>query len=271
MPSGKLTKPFERIIIHSLGQIYFNNQKLVFFSERHEDHYKTAINIFKKNFLLGGGNKSFRNLCSMDEYTVKEDVEKRYTTYAQHEDYLLILEDRNVVDLEDIFILYYKNQNKPHTETVFNIKKFKDFFEKDLNKSELRYFDGKKISDKNYLNLNGVYVKKNEKLFLYDGQINFSDGCNTHPHHIYLQVASENGIINLLIIIVLFVYIIVQLIDIYKKKYQNKINNKDVFLLIMIFIQILPFLPSGNFYNNWLSIFFFLPIGFYFALKDDVK
>ena len=32
--------------------------------------------IYLKNFLLGGGNKSFRNLCSMDEYTVKEDVEK---------------------------------------------------------------------------------------------------------------------------------------------------------------------------------------------------
>jgi len=39
----------------------------------------------------------------------------------------------------------------------------------------------------------------------------------------------------------------------------------------MILIQILPFIPSGNFYNNWLSIFFFLPIGFYFALKDDSK
>ena len=127
MPSGKLTKPFERIIIHSLGQIYFNNKKLVFFSERHEDIIKLQL-IYLRKTSLGGGNKSFRNLCSMDEYTVKEDVEKRYTTYAQHEDYLLILEDRNVVDLEDIFILYYKNQTNHIQKQYLILKNLKIFF-----------------------------------------------------------------------------------------------------------------------------------------------
>ena len=49
---------------------------------------------------------------------LKRMLKKDTATYAQHEDYLLILEDRNVVDLEDIFILYYKNQNKPHRNSI---------------------------------------------------------------------------------------------------------------------------------------------------------
>ena len=276
LPNEKLSKPIERIFIHSLGQIYFVNQKFSFFSARHEDHFNTSINIFKNNFFLGGGNKSFRFLCSKDEYSVKKNVEERFTQYAQYNDYISLINvynlypDNNWVKNNSFFI-FYKNNNKFHTKKKFNILKLKDFFEKPLYSNNIVYFDEKKITDKNYLNLNNVFVKKNQKLFLYDGNIYFGDGCNTHPHHTYLQIASENGIINLFIIVVFFIYIIIQLIKIYKKKYENNLYNKEVLLLAMILIQILPIIPSGNFYNNWLSIFFFLPIGFYFALKDNSK
>ncbi len=277
LPNGKLSKPIERIFIHSMSQIYFDNQKFSFFSSRHEDHFNTSINIFKKNFFLGGGNKSFRFLCSMDDYSVRENVEKRFIKYAQHDDYISIVNvyrpsttDNGFIK-KNVFLLYYKNNNKIHTKTHFNIKKLKDFFYKPLYVNKVEYFDEDKISDKNYLDLQNVFVKKNQKLFLYDGQIYFSDGCNTHPHHTYLQIASENGIVNLVIIILFFVYIIIQFINIYRKKYEKRFYNEEVLLLSMILIQILPIIPSGNFYNNWLSIFFFLPIGFYFALKDNYK
>ena len=267
LPNEKISKPIERIFLHSMGQIYFNNQKFSFFSARHEDHYKTSIKIFKNNFFLGGGNKSFRFLCSLDEYSVRENVEKRFTEYAQYEDYIYLV---NLNKDKDDFSIYYKKNKKYHTGTYFNILKLKDFFDQPLYENKIKNFDPNKITDKNYLNLDNFFVKKNQKLFLYDGDINFGDGCNTHPHHTYLQIASENGIINLVIIIVFFVYIIIQLINIYRKKYEDKFYNQKVLLLSMIFIQILPIIPSGNFYNNWLSIFFFLPIGFYFALKDNL-
>ena len=276
-PQVKLSKPIERIVIHSLGQLYFNNQKLSLFSQRHEDHYKTSLNIFKKNFFIGGGNKSFRFMCGLDEYTVKDNVEERFTERAQYNDYLSIMKaEKQAVDVgftekKEIFVIYYKNNKKFHSETFFNISKLKDFFNKPLYKDKIKYFDDAKISDKKYLNLNNVYLKKNQKIFLYDGQIYFRDGCNTHPHHIYLQVASENGVINLMIIIALFVYIIIQFIKIYREKYKNKFYDKEVLLLSMIFTYLIPFIPSGNFYNNWLSIFFFLPIGFYFAIKDNLN
>ena len=276
LPNEKISKPFERILLHSLGQIYFNSQKFSFFSQRHEDHFNTSINIFKENLFLGGGNKSFRLLCSMDKYTVKENVERRFTEFSQHDDYISIIdvylpsvfEDYSFVK-QDVFFLYYKNNKKFHTTEVYNIFKFKDIFNKPLYVDEIKYFDRKKITDQDYLNLDNNFVKKNQNLFLYVGQINFGDGCNTHPHHTYLQIASENGIINLVIIIGFFVYIIIQLINIYIKKNEKKFYNEKVLLLSMILVQILPIIPSGNFYNNWLSIFFFLPIGFYFVLKDN--
>ena len=264
LPNEKILKPIERIFIHSMGQIYFNNQKFSFFSARHEDHFNTSMNIFKKNFFLGGGNKSFRLLCSMDDYSVKENVESRYTEYAQHDDYISF-----IIANKKSFALYYKNNKKFHYGKYFNIFKFEDFFDNSLYEDRIEYFDPNKITDKKYLKLNNTFVKKNQKLFLYDGNINFVNGCNTHPHHTYLQIASENGVVNLIIIILFFVYIIIQFIIVYRKKNEKKFYNEKVLLLSMIFIQILPIVPSGNFYNNWLSIFFFLPIGFYFALKDN--
>ena len=157
----------------------------------------TAIKIFKKNILLGTGNKSFRFLCGEDDYSVESNVTKRYTVFSQYDDYVLFLKDRSVIshENEDTFLVYYKNHNKAHKNKIFNINKFEDFFDKSLYKFEIKYFDKNKISNKNFKKLNNTYVKKNQKLFVNDGDIYFTNGCNTHPHHIYLQVASENGIL----------------------------------------------------------------------------
>ena len=32
-----------------------------------------------------------------------------------------------------------------------------------------------------------------------------------------------------------------------------------------------PIVPSGNFYNNWLSALIYLPIGFYFYFNKKEK
>ena len=127
-----------------------------------------------------------------------------------------------------------------------------------------------KISNKNFEKLNNTYVKKNQKLFVNDGDIYFTNGCNTHPHHIYLQVASENGIFNLAFIISLFFYIIIKFIDIYKKKHETYLKDKNIIIIYDIYSNF-TFLTKWKFYNNWLSIFFFLPIGFYLALLDTKK
>ena len=62
----------------------------------------------------------------------------------------------------------------------------------------------------------------------------------------------------------LFFSIIYLLIKEHKNK--NIINyNIKCTLLVMGLIALFPFVPSGNFFNNWLSVVYFFPVGLYFA------
>ena len=44
-------------------------------------------------------------------------------------------------------------------------------------------------------------------------------------------------------------------------------------LLAIILINLWPIAPSGNFFNNWLSMLYFYPIGLYlyFKFKNEKK
>ena len=42
----------------------------------------------------------------------------------------------------------------------------------------------------------------------------------------------------------------------------NKFFDFQLCLIVGILISLWPFSPSGNFFNNWLSIIYYLPVGF---------
>ena len=46
-------------------------------------------------------------------------------------------------------------------------------------------------------------------------------------------------------------------------KKNSFVNNLQVCMVCCILINLWPFSPSGNFFNNWLNIIYFLPVGFY--------
>ena len=42
-------------------------------------------------------------------------------------------------------------------------------------------------------------------------------------------------------------------------------------LNIGIIINLFPFIPSGNFFNNWLSLIMFYPLGFWLFINQENK
>jgi hypothetical protein len=151
-----------RIIDKTIAQMNLDsNQRIKAFSQHHEDHYLSALRMFKDNKLLGVGVKNYRNYCDLDKYKTSE------------------------------------------------------------------------IS------------------------------CATHPHNTYIQILTEIGIIGFLFILsvlILFVYkVIKHLFMNFKKKYY--FNGLEICLLSAISITLWPVVPTGNFFNNWLSIIYYLPIG----------
>ena len=89
------------------------------------------------------------------------------------------------------------------------------------------------------------------------------DGCSTHPHHTHIQILSETGLFGYL----LFLLCIIFFLKLVYTSYRKKENFQFKFcMLIAILINFSPFVPSGNFFNNYLSIVYFIPI--FFILTD---
>jgi len=94
----------------------------------------------------------------------------------------------------------------------------------------------------------------------YDSNIGI---CTTHPHNTLLQILSETGIVGL----IFYLYgIFFVMIKIWKVQRKNLIlSEKSCFTIISIglLINLFPFLPSGNFFNNWVSIMNYYFLGLY--------
>jgi O-antigen ligase len=105
--------------------------------------------------------------------------------------------------------------------------------------------------------------------------------CTTHPHNVFVQILAETGLIGFIFIFSLFVIVIKILLTNFYRSFilvaintnhtLSNLNNAKICLLIAIFISISPFNPSGNFFNNWLSIIYFYPIGFLIYLYKYKK
>jgi len=90
--------------------------------------------------------------------------------------------------------------------------------------------------------------------------------CSTHPHNTYIQLLSEVGIIGFLIFLLSVFYvskvILLHIHSVISRK-KRLINDFQVCLLACFVLTLYPFLPTLNFFNNWINVIYFLPIGFY--------
>ena len=87
--------------------------------------------------------------------------------------------------------------------------------------------------------------------------------CSTHPHNLLLQIFSEIGFFGFIIFNFFLITIIKNLIIHLFQKNKSDVSNSFFFINLSLLINIFPFVPSGNFFNNWLSLILFFQIGIY--------
>lgn len=104
----------------------------------------------------------------------------------------------------------------------------------------------------------------------YNKYIHESLGCSTHPHNIYLQLLSETGLIGAGFLLIIFVFLLYQFFRVYFKSL-SEFKYSILSLYTILLLNLFPLIPSGNFFNNYISAIYYFPIGitlyFYYLIN----
>jgi len=278
---------YKRIFEHTKYQMFNEYSSFNFLSQRHMLHLGTAYNIFKENKIIGAGPKSFRILCDNKKYIPQNYIYKTNHVVAKNNGILEISTKvaglspngkkfETIYYTDSIFsginLIKTKNNNFKnlyHRDiiTILNEKKFSEI----EHKAKLIYQDG---SHQNINFFTGNFkIKINEKKFKKGQEILkfkpiYENGCNTHPHNFLIQILSEIGLVGFIIYIFVGLYFMLGVINflfgkkIMKKFYKYKIDFKICLIFISYLVFFFPIFPSGNFFNNWLSMIIYFIMGF---------
>jgi O-antigen ligase len=257
-----------RHIQQTVDQINFKFDSANFFSNFvfYKDTYKTAFNGYLDNKIFGLGARSFRFFCSDPRYesvTSNTGIKSLDSNPSSKNKVIYIktinFKNNDFIKKGDVILTYIVQQDKQSPDNH------------DLVGVDLNY---KKIKNHSYHNFEGYissnasqhlnkYVPAKDIFFVLSSKRN---GCTSHPHNFYLQLLSETGILGFIFILTLFSYFIFLIcknfiLQIFNKK--KFLTNFQICLLLHFVITLLPMIPNGNFFNNWLSMIMFLPVGFY--------
>lgn len=92
--------------------------------------------------------------------------------------------------------------------------------------------------------------------------------CSTHPHNYFFQILSELGLVGILFYLFGLFFIIIKFFKFSIKK-KHICGSKFNIISIGLIVILIPIVPSGNFFNNWISIINYYHIGIYFYLYNQ--
>ena len=84
------------------------------------------------------------------------------------------------------------------------------------------------------------------------------------------KILSELGLAGILFYLFSIFFLVYKAINSYVVKNENLKNSSFCICSISLLILIFPFLPSGNFFNNWISIVNYYYIGFYIYFYNQI-
>jgi len=90
--------------------------------------------------------------------------------------------------------------------------------------------------------------------------------CSTHPHNIYFQLLAETGLLGFSFLLLAFFYVIFNLLGILRAlllKREILVSDYQICLMTCFVLTLWPLLPTLSFFNNWINIIYYLPIGFF--------
>ena len=174
-----------------------------------------------------------------------------------------ILYDRYVNQMKTHVYYYSKDTGKiffPDHIGLFNSAIF-------IFKKNFLYGSGVKTFREECKNNNSLFKKKIDKLKI---RIKF---CETHPHNYYLQFLAELGIIGFIFLLSLLTYLVILYFkfvyfNLIKKNKKQNLDIKFIILINGLIVFIFPFSTTGNFFNNWVSSFFFFQLSIFLFLYE---
>ena len=151
--------------------------------------------------------------------------------------------------------------------------------------SEQKHFFSKYIEAYYMTSLNMFYSSpllglgpKNYRLFCdnpnYAYLVQANLNCSTHPHGIFFQLLAETGIIGAVLYLILIMWLIYVFFIFLLKCFSNLKNFEykyNFFLILCLFINISPFLPSGSIFNSWLNTIYYIVLGFLIHANKLIK